>query len=170
MKKCQICGKRATMFLTQIIEGKVTELALCAACAEKKGLFDPQNLTFAERLFPEKFRARVEELVRELAGEETPFSAGAKHKPQVPDMLTRCPICDFTLENYRSSGRLGCPECYRVFAGELNPETTANESEDDSVPPNVQRARLEQELQQAISREDFEKAAQLRDQLKGLES
>ena len=41
------------MFLTQIVNGQVSELALCEACARAKGLFDPQSLTFAEKFFPE---------------------------------------------------------------------------------------------------------------------
>ena len=155
------------MFLTQIVEGKVTELALCADCARKKGLFDPQNLTFAERMFPEKFRTLVDDLVRELDGAEHRESTGAE--TSLPDLLTRCPVCNFTLEDYRRSGRVGCPECYRVFGGELTPESESAAAPEGEAPPNVQRARLEQELQQAIAREDFEHAAALRDQLKQLE-
>ena len=53
VKKCQICGKPATMFLTQIVNGQVTELAFCEECARAKGLFDPQALTFAEKSYEE---------------------------------------------------------------------------------------------------------------------
>ena len=60
VKKCQICGKPATMFLTQIVNGQVTELAFCEECARAKGLFDPQALTFAEKFFPEKFKERID--------------------------------------------------------------------------------------------------------------
>lgn len=155
------------MFLTRIVEGKVTELALCADCARKKGLFDPQNLTFAEQMFPEKFRTLVDDLVRELDGAEHRESTGAE--TSLPDLLTRCPVCNFTLEDFRRCGRFGCPECYRVFGGELTPESEATAAPEGEAPPNVQRARLEQELQQAIAREDFEHAAALRDQLKQLE-
>ena len=76
------------MFLTRIVEGKVTELALCADCARKKGLFDPQNLTFAEQMFPEKFRTLVDDLVRKLDGDE--HREPAEAQSSLPDLLTRC--------------------------------------------------------------------------------
>lgn len=34
----------------------------------------------------------------------------------------RCPECGCTYGDYMKSGLLGCPECYRVFGGELMPE------------------------------------------------
>ena len=65
------------MFLTQIVNGQVSELALCEACAREKGLFDPQSLTFAEKFFPEEFRNRVDKLVRELTQSESVAAAPA---------------------------------------------------------------------------------------------
>ena len=65
------------MFLTQIVNGQVSELALCETCAREKGLFDPQSLTFAEKFFPEEFRNRVDKLVRELTQSESVAAAPA---------------------------------------------------------------------------------------------
>ncbi|MBQ7023886.1 MAG: UvrB/UvrC motif-containing protein [Akkermansia sp.] len=175
MKKCQICGKRASIFLTQIINGQATDLALCESCARERGLFDPQSLTFAEKFFPEAFRKRVDKLVRELISEsETP----AEHTPAAhngADLLTQCPTCGYTLQNYRNCSRLGCTDCYSVFEHEISemapPDT--NEADippmhetDESIP--LQRSRLEQQLQAAVEREDYETAAALRDRIKNL--
>ena len=150
------------MFLTQIVNGQVSELALCEACARAKGLFDPQSLTFAEKFFPEEFKQRVDQLVRELTGAETPA-------PQAPAMsdLSNCPVCGFSVEDYRRTGHLGCPDCYTVFARELNPDA-GQEAEPVDEPPAVTRARLQKEMQQAIAREDYEHAAILRDQINAL--
>ena len=162
VKKCQICGKRASMFLTQIVNGQVSELALCEACARAKGLFDPQSLTFAEKFFPEEFKQRVDKLVRELTGAEAP-EAPAPTK----GMLSSCPVCGFSVEDLRRTGHLGCPDCYTVFARELDPSAEP-EDEPLSEAPAVTKARLQKELQQAVAREDYERAASLRDQINAL--
>lgn len=157
------------MQLTQIVNGEVTELTLCESCAKSKGLFDPQSLSFAEQFFPEEFKKKIDDLVKELVqqkSEEKSLSA----PPHSPDMLTRCPVCDFTLEQYRKTERLGCPDCYSVFSAEINAGASAQsdlpteESEEES--PAIMRKKLEQQLQTAIEREDYETAAKLRDELK----
>lgn len=173
MKKCQICGKPASMFLTQIVDGKVTELAFCEACAKAKGLFDPQSLTFAEKFFPEQFKEKLDNLMRELARpaqqERTPS------QPVAANVLTECPACHFRLEDLRRTDKLGCPYCYTVFAQELIGEPSGNNAEADnqptqagSTPQTPSLGQLRAELQQAIAREDYETAARLRDQIKEL--
>lgn len=160
VKKCQICGKRATMFLTQIVNGEVTELVLCAECARKKGLLDPQALTFSEKFFPEAFKKRVDDIVRELTEGKTPAQTEAA--PSC-DVLTHCPACGFALETFRKTGRLGCPDCYTVFAREL--EHALPEGAEEAAPADDRRT-LEAQLRAAIEREDYETAAALRDKLR----
>lgn len=152
------------MLLTQIVNGQVTDLALCEDCAREKGLFDPQSLTFAEKFFPEEFKAKVDKLVRDLAESKNE----GKQSMRKTDVLTKCPVCDFPLETYRKTGRLGCTDCYTVFSRELSVLAT-NESQDEapaSTNKPLDRNTLEKRLQEAITREDYELAAQLRDQLK----
>ena len=151
------------MFLTQIINGQVSELALCESCARAKGLFDPQSLTFAEKFFPEEFKNRVDKLVRELT-QGIPARPGIKQG----DILTRCPVCGFSVEDYRRTGHLGCPDCYTVFAHELDPAAEMTGQMPGEESPAIARARLEKELQQAVAREDYERAATLRDQINSL--
>lgn len=168
VKKCQICGKRASMQLTQIVNGKVTELILCESCAKNKGLFDPQSLSFAEQFFPEEFKKKVEDLVRELAGDK--LAALVPNTDNCNDSLTRCPVCDFTLADFRKTGRLGCPDCYNVFAAEIseNGGAPADIQENAEESPALRRKKLEQSMQLAIEQEDYETAAKLRDKLKEL--
>ncbi len=162
------------MFLTQVVNGQVTELSLCEQCARERGLFDPQSLTFAEKFFPEEFKNRVDQLVRELANTEEQPGARPQLK-ETPDTLTQCPVCHFSLEDYRKTHRLGCPDCYAVFAHELettvaspSAEPSAEGSSDGDASPALTRARLETELREAVEREDYETAARLRDQLNSL--
>ena len=169
------------MFLTQIVNGQVTELAFCEECAKAKGLFDPQSLSFAENFFPEQFKEKLDNLMRELSG------SAPKDRAQLPlaspNMLTECPACHFTLADFRRTERLGCPVCYEVFAQEIAgdqpfPPVDAGDQRPDaaggSPAPGTSPAKtpsvlqLKAELQQAIEREDYEKAAQLRDQIRKL--
>lgn len=153
------------MFLTQIVNGQVSELALCESCARAKGLFDPQSLTFAEKFFPEEFKQRVDKLVRELTGNTV-----AEVEPAPPmSMFSRCPSCGFSVEDFRNTGHLGCPDCYSVFARELDPAAEL-EGEPELEPTSLTRARLQKDLQQAIEREDYESAARLRDLINALPS
>lgn len=151
------------MFLTQIVTGQVSELALCENCAREKGLFDPQSLTFAEKFFPKEFNARIDKLVRELSGRENAEPAPEQER----DMLLSCPACGFPLDTYRKTGRLGCPDCYTVFARELDTEPgNADEAEDTAEAPSIET--LQQQLEEAVAREDYETAAALRDRIKEL--
>lgn len=166
VKKCHICGKRASISLTQIINGQISELALCESCAKEKGIFDPQTLTFAEKFFPEDIKAKVDKIVRELAGMQQNEATNAA-KDEQRDLLVRCPVCQFSLSAHRKTGRLGCPSCYTVFARELAQEAGVVNS-DGADSPADERTELERELQQAIEREDYESAAVLRDRIRQL--
>ena len=156
------------MQLTQIVNGKVTELILCESCAKNKGLFDPQSLSFAEQFFPEEFKKKVEDLVRELAGDR--FASIVQPSENCADSLTQCPVCEFSLADYRKTGRLGCPDCYNVFAREIADEAEGTEEAESKTEesPALMRKRLEQSMQAAIEQEDYETAAKLRDKLKEL--
>ncbi len=167
VKKCHICGKRASISLTQIINGQVSELALCESCAREKGIFDPQTLTFAEKFFPEEIKAKVDRIVRELAG-GAPQETERGQETDEQDLLVRCPVCQFSLSTHRKTGRLGCPACYTVFAREIARES-GHEDEAENAPQN-ELDTLEQKLQQAIEREDYETAATLRDRIRQLKN
>ena len=174
------------MLLTQIINGEVSELALCQACAKERGLFDPQSLTFAEKFFPAELKSKVEEIVHEIESEMKPQESAAAAQFPTRDLLTRCPQCSFSLEDYRKTLSLGCPECYRTFAREIESDAhemtarpssslaaqTAGEADEETEPkeePRISTAtrlkQLEAALKHAIGCEDYEAAAHLRDEI-----
>ncbi len=164
VKKCHICGKRASISLTQIVNGQVSELALCEECARKNGLFDPGSLSFAEKFFPEEFKAKMDKIVRELTERNRESEAVEEN-----DVLVRCPVCGFELPIFRKTGRLGCPDCYTVFAQEISLESATEETDDTPAALN-EKEQLEQALRDAVEREDYESAAKLRDQIRNLHS
>ncbi len=156
------------------------DLALCRECARARGVFDPRNLSLSHNIFPTELSGEVEEFIRRmLDGVLTDEKEGAGEKAgPLPDMLTKCPTCNYPLESYRELGMLGCPECYKVFAAELtgpqgssNLEVMAHDA--DAAPdfgelPDMERKRLETLLQIAVGEENYEEAAHLRDIIKTL--
>ncbi len=189
MKKCQLCGRPAEVFLTQVVNGEMTELCLCNRCAKDKGLFDPRTLSLAEKFYPENLKQKVDELVREIAmkaegtlgyeiidDEEVgmPFQS-FKH--------SCCKRCGFSHEQLMSTQRVGCPECYTFFESGPGKALSDEVKEFDELEEVVdfpplhrvaasvakRRAFLQEQLKKAIRREDYEQAARLRDEINTLE-
>src|SRR5262249_17523073 len=91
-----------------------------------------------------------------------------------------CPHCGLRFAEFRNNGRLGCPNDYEVFREELMPlfENIHGETEHKgkmprrqprSGPARTELVQLRKQLQQAVTREDYEEAARIRDKIKNLE-
>ena len=157
---CQFCKtKAAKVHLTQIVENEVKKVDLCEECAKEKGVNDPTGFAIADLLLGLGAAQQMEE-----AGE-------------AKGVELRCPECGYTQPDFKKSGRLGCAHCYEVFSEGLDPLLKTMHKgvvHRGKVPPTIRKAadqamllgRLQKELQAAISREDFETAARLRDAIK----
>jgi len=89
----------------------------------------------------------------------------------------KCPRCGFSQADFKKSGRLGCPECYRTFADGLEGLLKSMHKGTRHVgkAPEGRRHKrdlaerlstLQQKLTKAIEEENFEQAALLRDEIK----
>ncbi len=163
-KICDNCGSSdAVVHLTQIINNEMTTSDLCEKCAAAKGL----------EAAPESPNFPLTDFLAQM-GEERPLDEGAG----VPEA---CPFCGLTFSDFRDTGRLGCPQCYETYRTHLEglmrrihggtqhvgkvylpPDPTASEMEKRL---DVLRRRLHR----AVESEDFERAAELRDQIRSLE-
>ena len=158
--QCHVCKKaEATVHLTQIVENQVKKVDLCEACAKEKGVNDPTGFSLADLLLGLGASQKMEEATTASGTEST------------------CPACGFTQADFKKTGRLGCSECYQVFAEGLEALLKGmhkGTQHRGKVPAGVKRAaasrtqidKLESDLKAAIAREDFEKAAALRDAIK----
>lgn len=177
---CQICNKNpATIHIQENMNGQKQELHLCLECAGKR--------TFGSAVFNGMDLSEVlETLEKNIEG----FVAPQNNSEQKEKDAVTCPECSWTGAQLRKTGRLGCPACYRTFEQELTdrclklhrsavhtgkiPEIQENTeivSETmKTVREQTQNQRklenLEQDLRQAVLREEYELAAQLRDQLR----
>ncbi len=162
--QCDHCGEReAEIQLTEIEDGEMKTLRLCNLCAAERGLANPVAAGTAPLA---DFLAQIGKSVDE------PSSGG----PAEP-----CPYCGTTGSDFRRSGRLGCPQCYPHFERQLRGllrrihgstqhvgKICIGEGlEEDSQVTRL--ADLKRRLQRAIDSEDFESAANLRDEIRALE-
>ncbi|MEI8294433.1 MAG: UvrB/UvrC motif-containing protein [bacterium] len=158
--QCDVCQtKEATVFLTQIVDGKMQKVNLCEACSKEKGVNDPTGFALADLL----------------------LGLGASQEiPNSPAVL-KCPVCGFTQADFKKTGRLGCSHCYSVFADGIAPmlkNMHKGTEHTGKAPANFRKIReydekiksLQANLNKAIEAEEFELAANLRDQIRQAEA
>jgi protein arginine kinase activator len=165
---CQNCNeKEATVHITKIINGNKSEVHLCEDCAKQKNEFNlSSHFGFG---MPLSFQNILEGFVDVM-----------DDAPKYVKKENICPVCGMSFDNFRKTGRLGCGNCYDAFNDNMMPlirRVHGNIQHNGKVPRRtggilkVKRdvERLRDELRIAISREEYEKAAELRDQIKKLE-
>ena len=163
---CERCHQRvATVHLTEISNNVKREMHLCEACARELqgGPFGwlPQ---FSLHNF--------------LAGLFEPDVAHEALRPRVGGR--RCGRCGLSEEEMARGGLLGCASCYDAFQPRLEPllrRIHGTSRHAGKVPARSGgRAKvlrelqgLKKQLEEAVAREEFERAAVLRDHIRELE-
>jgi len=170
---CQECQKRpAALHFTKIINGEKTEVHLCEKCAQDKGETFLSNGTSG---------FSINNLLAGLLNMEPVF------QQQNPETISRsdiiqCPHCNMTFQTFVKTGRFGCANCYLTFKEHLTPIIkrlhSGNDVHHGKVPKRIggsihvkkQIQQLKQQLQQLVNNEEFEKAADIRDEIRSLEN
>ena len=169
---CQNCGKReATTHIKRVVNGETSESHLCAECAASLGyadVFGGFGLSFGDL----------------LGG----FLSDAAPQSQIA-ASGRCSKCGSSWNDIVREGKVGCSDCYRTFYDRLLPtlqrihgrirhtgkvsgsagthapvqEKTEEELREEKI------AQLRQKMNDAVAEQNFEQAAKLRDEIRGLE-
>lgn len=160
--KCEFCHQNeATIHLTQVVDGNTKKLNLCQPCAKKNGIDLESPISITDVL---------------LGLGAQPANTSTSHT--LFDLS--CSRCQMTRAEFKKRARLGCPECYNAFMGELNALTKVmhpnGQQHIGKIPARqgnearitAQIAALQKEIETAIAKEQYEKAAQLRDRIKVL--
>ncbi len=163
---CEECGvNEACYTISVMVGGQVTQRHLCADCMAKMNM----NLAAGN--------------VKHLLGAIMAAITGGHEEESAPDVPPEkdvvCERCGTMLSQFTKSGHLGCPGCYTSFREQLTPMLQqihgrvqhAGRKPLDTEAAQKRRAlydRLSRQLEQAVSVEDFETAAILRDQLRHL--
>ncbi|HEY1785389.1 MAG TPA: UvrB/UvrC motif-containing protein [Pirellulales bacterium] len=163
--KCQQCDKLATFHITELTGGKPQELHLCEEHAR-------QYLTQQDDE-PASTPSLAGVLASQLAVGQT-----AEELARLDQRA--CPVCGITFYEFRNHGRLGCPHDYVCFHQELEPLILNIHGETHHVGkrparyPNgteqrTQLIRLRREMKESVSEEKYERASQLRDEIRKIE-
>jgi protein arginine kinase activator len=164
---CQECEQRqATLHFTKIVNGEKTEFHICEVCAKEKGeTVQGMSNTFS-----------IHNLLSGLLNFENHTLGPKQQQTQLA-----CNSCGLTYSQFSRSGRFGCASCYTQFGDRLDPlfrkVHSGNESHRGKIPRRsggiIHMKRelntMKDKLQQAIAKEEFEEAAQIRDQIRQLE-
>lgn len=161
---CNECGKNeANVHMTQIINGKKTESHLCEECAKKNQAFN--------QAFNSNFSM------------ENMFSAMLNNAYNTTTYIPSkgCTKCGMTFDEFRNTGKFGCSDCIDTFKPRLKPVIKSIQGYDTHTGKIPKRAggdykvqkdieQLKNQLKQAVENEEYEKAADLRDKIRKMES
>lgn len=170
---CQECNERpATVHFTTVVNGDKSDIHLCDKCAQGKGeifmMNQPGGFSFNDL----------------LAGlmNFDPVLQKTKSQPSPSQQLVHCEECKMTFEQFVKIGRFGCANCYKAFNEQITPIMRrlhgGNMTHGGKVPKrmggslHIKRkiATLKEELKELVVAEEFEKAAEIRDQIRSLEN
>ncbi|QSQ08326.1 Protein-arginine kinase activator protein [Koleobacter methoxysyntrophicus] len=164
---CEECGKRpASVHITKVVNGEKTERHLCEECAREL-----EDFSFS---FQPNFT--IHNLLAGLldSAKESPIGVNISQKIQ-------CPFCGMTFNQFSQYGRFGCSQCYGSFHGRIEPilrRIHGSHVHTGKVPRRTggkirlkkEIDKLKRQLEQAVKKEEFEKAAELRDKIRELEN
>ncbi len=171
--RCDECGKKkATVHLTELVDGQISELHLCEECAKEKSVQMEQQFGLADL----------------LAGLSDFGKTSPSPSPSSPEIqqakIESCANCGMTYADFKKHGRLGCSDCYSHFRSRLGSllKKIHGASQHSGKSPKVLAAPVEsaqpvvndldtlkKQLQQAVLCEDYERAAELRDRIRAKE-
>ncbi|MFA5524350.1 MAG: UvrB/UvrC motif-containing protein [Tissierellales bacterium] len=161
---CEECRKnKATVHLKKIINNNVAESHLCEDCARKNNDFNFDTSFSIQNI---------------LAGLIDSSYDGPVKIEQIKSLT--CENCGLTYGKFRQTGKFGCSNCYGSFREKIVPLFKKIHGHDTHVGKIPKKAgknlsdkkaihELKIELDSAVSKEEFEKAAQLRDRIKGIQ-
>ena len=164
--KCQRCGvNEANISYTQIINGDKLKLYLCDRCAHDMKIgpgfaFDFNDIFGAFFDEPKTLQEKTEVLA--------------------------CSNCGTTFEEFAKTGMLGCEKCYHFFENRLDnilkrlhganhhvaeKNVTRQAKKKVTIKKSIKELieDLKEELKLCIQKEEYEKAAVIRDKIKELE-
>ena len=155
---CNVCKQNeAKVHLTKIVGDKMQKVDLCEDCSKEKGVDDPTSYS---------------DLLLSMGAPPAEPEPEPSAEPGV-----KCPECGYSQADFKKAGRFGCSECYATFGDGL--ETMLKSMHKGTrhtgkVPAALQQSRaeaqklkqLQKRLEKAIAEENFEEAAQLRDEIK----
>jgi len=160
--KCEICGlRKAVIHIQQVIGKERIDLHMCEECALERGISgEGENV---ELSISNMLNGLLD--IRDLKERKN----------------TVCPQCGLNWESIHKREKLGCAECYGTFSREIRfllEKMGAEDTHHGKLPKGLNTykryiidvVKLKEGLKEALKREDYEKAARIRDRIRELEN
>jgi protein arginine kinase activator len=162
--KCQFCEKPATFHITELTEPNGPQVMhLCEEHA--RGFLQKEAVNPAASV--------AGALAKQLNLGQT--------KAELAELDQKeCPVCGISFFEFRNTGRLGCPYDYTHFADDLQPllinihDSLEHQGKRPrraaaAADSHAQMIQLRREMEEAVDCEDYERASEIRDELKQME-
>lgn len=191
--KCEKCNRTAVVHLTELMtlpdgSKQAIEVHLCMTHAVEAGaLASGEILSNKVAASKPDVSPKTEKekspptAITPVESQQTGMTVSRQDQPQEPVNPDVCPICGMTWAAFKSGGVMGCPHDYEHFEQRIAPlirRAQENATQHAGKMPTqlrqtspakqIDTARLRRELEQAVDAENYELAAKLRDELKGL--
>ena len=161
--KCENCGKNEVSFVFRSnVNGRVTEHHFCGECAEKLGY--TQKLAAHSRRMMEGMRGAFDGFFGGFPGLMDGFFAPARSLPGFGGFFGEDLFDDF----FQDMPALGTRQEQPVIETEWREEPVKQE-EQSRFARKRELNKLRSEMKRAVHEENFERAAELRDQIRALE-
>lgn len=171
---CEKCNKNiANVYLKNNVNGNITENYLCSSCAnEVYGKYDKYD--------------KYDKNTNIFNGLNNDFVADVfnmfdfnKMSHALAGARNVCPLCGSNFSQITQTGKVGCGECYKTFKNELEPNVMrihGRAIHTGKIPKNMslkisnkrKAEELNIKLKKCISEQNFEEAAEIRDEIKKL--
>ena len=159
-RNCDKCGNPATFHEIAIVKGEKVQKHLCELHAKQEGLA------------PTVTQTSINELLTNFVKSDS----GAASEQDL-----KCEECGLAYSDFREHTLMGCPACYVAFDAPLGPLLErAHDGASQHVGKVPSRAgsseqrqqhvlKMRRRLEEAVTAEDYEMAARLRDEIRRTE-
>ena len=141
---CTLCKRKTCIIYKELKQGKIESCSMCSACPIL----------------------------------QSKIGLPAEEQSLDPNSSLKCPQCQTSLNEFTIGGIVGCANCYEIFEPFLTQQlhntnaTTIHIGSSPSFAKNenitIKIESLQVALNEALSSENYEKAAFIRDQIKNL--
>jgi protein arginine kinase activator len=169
--KCDICKEEeATIHIQEVVNNNIKSMHICEKCAKNYG-FNNELIDIGYHLMgflnkSDKFDFKNSKIV----------NAKLIKDNHAEENTIKCSHCHTTYDEFLDKGKLGCSFCYIAFQTQIKPiirRIHGKVKHKGSVPEKYKKQiqlmekvkQLNRKLKTAIKNEEFEKAAQFRDQI-----
>jgi len=168
---CDNCKKNeATIHIKKLMNGDKQEYSLCEACANE--LNEMNFVDISSIGLNNTFT------VQDLLGGIIDYVNQSSQSSAVN--IPTCKTCGMSYTEFKKTGLMGCSECYESFKDSLIPiikRVQGNIEHVGKIPKKSGKEimgkklllKLKEELSKAINSEEYERAAEIRDEIRGIQ-